>query len=56
MEKITIFIEEKLRLKVNKTKSKVSKFNEIKHLGFGFFIDKEGCARRTNTRAIKETN
>ena len=40
MKNVSIFIENKLRLKVNMTKSKVSKPNDIKYLGFGFFMDK----------------
>lgn len=39
MENVFKFIEKKLGLKVNMTKSKVSKPNEIKYLGFGFFKD-----------------
>lgn len=40
MANVSKFIEKKLGLKVNMTKSKVSKPNEIKYLGFGFFYDK----------------
>lgn len=40
MENVSKFIEKKLGLKVNMTKSKVSKPNEIKYLGFGFFKDR----------------
>ena len=40
MKNVSIFIENKLGLKVNMTKSKVSKPNDIKYLGFGFFKDK----------------
>ena len=40
MKNVSIFIESKLGLKVNMTKSKVSKPNNIKYLGFGFFMDK----------------
>ena len=39
MENVSNFIEKKLGLKVNMTKSKVSKPNDIKLLGFGFFKD-----------------
>lgn len=39
MKNVSIFIESKLGLKVNMTKSKVSKPNDIKYLGFGFFMD-----------------
>lgn len=40
MKNVSIFIESKLGLKVNMTKSKVSKPNDTKYLGFGFFMDK----------------
>lgn len=40
MKNVSIFIENKLGLKVNMTKSKVSKPNDMKYLGFGFFMDK----------------
>ena len=39
MESVREFIEKKLGLKVNMTKSKVSKPNDIKYLGFGFYYD-----------------
>ena len=37
MESITSFIEKKLRLKVNKSKSKVALYKEVKYLEFGFY-------------------
>ncbi|HIR15649.1 MAG TPA: hypothetical protein IAC88_03570 [Candidatus Onthosoma merdavium] len=40
MANVSKYIEKKLGLKVNMTKSKVSKPNDIKYLGFGFFYDK----------------
>ena len=39
MKSVTRFIEEKLGLKVNAEKSKVSKPRGIKYLGFGFYFD-----------------
>lgn len=39
MANVSRFIEDKLGLKVNMTKSKVSKPNDIKYLGFGFYKD-----------------
>lgn len=39
MESITTFIEKKLGLIVNVTKSKIAKPNEIKFLGFGYYFD-----------------
>ena len=41
MESVTKYIEKKLGLKVNATKSKVSKPTDIKYLGFGFYYDKQ---------------
>lgn len=39
MRNLTRFIEEKLGLKVNMTKSKIEKPNGLKYLGFGFYFD-----------------
>lgn len=39
MESITHFIEKKLGLKVNMTKTKICKPNDLKYLGFGFCKD-----------------
>lgn len=44
METITKFIEKKLGLKVNATKSKVARPTDIKYLGFGFYL-KSGIIR-----------
>ena len=42
MESVTKFIEKKLGLKVNVTKSKVARPNQIKYLGYGFYYTKTG--------------
>ena len=42
MKSITDFIERKLGLKVNVAKSQIGRPNQIKFLGFGYFVDKEG--------------
>ena len=39
MESITHFIEKKLGLKVNMSKTKICKPNDLKYLGFGFYKD-----------------
>ena len=39
MRNISRFIEEKLGLKVNMTKSKVDRPSGVKYLGFGFYFD-----------------
>jgi group II intron reverse transcriptase/maturase len=41
MKSITHFIEKKLGLKVNMTKTKICKPNDLKYLGFGFYKGKE---------------
>jgi len=41
MKSITDFIERKLGLKVNATKSQIGKPNQIKFLGYGYFKDKD---------------
>ena len=45
METITRFIEKKLGLKVNMTKSKVARPNQIKYLGFGLYTTKTGIIK-----------
>lgn len=40
MESVSKYIEKKLGLRINMTKSKVSKPNDIKYLGLGFFKDR----------------
>ena len=49
MENVSNFIEKKLGLKVNMTKSKVSKPNDIKYLGFGFFKDRKRWIMESKT-------
>ena len=45
MESITKFIEKKLGLKVNVEKSKIARPNQIKYVGFGFYITKTGIIK-----------
>ena len=45
METITKFIEKKLGLKVNATKSKVARPIDIKYLGYGFYYTKTGIVK-----------
>ena len=42
MKSITLFIEKKLGLIVNASKSKIGRPEDIKFLGFGYFVDKAG--------------
>lgn len=59
MASVTKFLEEKLGLKVNVTKSKVDRPNGIKYLGFGFFYDGlshqfKAKPHQTSVRKLKE--
>lgn len=55
MESITNFIEKKLRLKVNKSKSKVALYNEVKYLGFGFYYSpqREQIRIKVHEKSVK---
>lgn len=52
MESIMKFIENKLRLKVNRTKSKVDRPWKIKYLGFSFYHVKGGLGIRIHSKSI----
>ena len=52
MESITKFIENKLKLKVNKTKSKVDRPWKIKYLGFSFYQAKGKIEIRIHPKSI----
>ena len=52
MENITKFIETKLRLKVNKEKSKVDRPWRIKYLGFSFYQNKGKVEIRIHPKSI----
>lgn len=49
---ITKFIEKKLHLKVNKEKTTVAYFTQVKYLGYGFYSN-EGCRFRVHPKSIK---
>jgi len=49
---IVLFIEEKLRLKVNKEKTKVAYVSRIKFLGYGFYINKGIGRLRVHSKSI----
>ena len=48
MRNISRFIEEKLGLKVNMTKSKVDRPSGLKYLGFGFYLIQEHISLKAN--------
>lgn len=50
---ITKFIEEKLFLKVNREKTNVARFNEVKYLGYGFYRRENECRFRVHPKSIE---
>lgn len=54
MSNVTKFIENKLGLKVNMTKSKISKPNNIKYLGFGFFRIEEVWKAKPHVKSVQK--
>ncbi len=54
METITNYIESKLRLKVNRTKSKVNRPNESTLLGFSFYQREKGWEIRIAPKSLKK--
>ena len=53
MASVTKWIEKKLGLKVNATKSKVTTPMKLKYLGFGFWKDSEGWKAKPHNDSIK---
>ncbi|GAH04620.1 unnamed protein product, partial [marine sediment metagenome] len=53
MKSITIFIEDKLKLKVNKRKSAIGRPGERKFLGFSFYTKQEEIRIRIHPRTIE---
>lgn len=53
MHTITKWIEKKLGLKVNASKTKVTRPSKLKYLGFGFWKDAEGWKARPHKDSIK---
>ena len=54
MESITKFIEKKLGLKVNVEKSKVARPNQIKYLGYGFYLKNEMWKPKPHLKSIQK--
>lgn len=52
MRNLTKFIEEKLGLKVNMSKSKVDRPSGLKYLGFGFYFDSKAHQYKAKPHAI----
>ena len=53
-ERVSIFIEGKLKLKINKEKTKVSKLNQVKYLGYTFYKTKGECRLRVHPKSINK--
>ena len=49
---IVLFIEQRLRLKVNKGKTKVAYISRIKFLGYSFYVNKGKCRLRVHPTSI----
>ena len=54
MYSITNWIERKLGLKVNATKTKITPPSKLKYLGFGFWKSKEGWKARPHQDSVKK--
>ena len=56
MRNLTRFIEEKLGLKVNMTKSKVDRPKGLKYLGFGFYFDTHAqqCKAKPHAKSVQK--
>lgn len=52
MNNILPFIEDRLKLRVNKEKTKVAYVGHIKFLGYGFYPSKQGVKLRVHTKSI----
>ncbi|MDQ0255473.1 group II intron reverse transcriptase/maturase [Evansella vedderi] len=48
------YIEDKLRLKVNREKTTVAYIGKIKFLGYGFYPSKDGIKLRVHTKSVKK--
>jgi len=51
-KRVSKFIEGKLKLKINKEKTRISKLNEVKYLGYAFYRVKGKCRFRVHPKSI----
>ncbi len=54
LERILPYIEDKLRLRVNREKTTVAYIGKIKFLGYGFYPTKEGIKLRVHTKSVNK--
>jgi group II intron reverse transcriptase/maturase len=52
LSSIVSFIEKKLFLKVNMTKTSVTTYNKIKYLGYAFYLSKGKCRLRVHPKSV----
>ena len=53
-DRVSKLIEGKLKLKINKDKTKISRLREVKYLGYTFYNGKGGCRFRVHPKSIKK--
>jgi len=51
-QRVSKFIEGKLKLKINKEKTSITRLNQIKYLGYGFYRIKGKCRLRVHPKSI----
>ena len=51
-QRVSKFIEGKLKLKINKEKTSITRLNQIKYLGYGFYRIKGKCRFRVHPKSI----
>lgn len=54
LEKIILFIEKKLFLRVNRTKTTVTHVSRIKYLGYAFYRKKGECRYRVHPKSVRK--
>jgi group II intron reverse transcriptase/maturase len=53
-QRVSKFIEGKLKLKINKEKTSITRLNQIKYLGYGFYRIKGKCRFRVHPKSISK--
>ena len=53
-QRVSKFIEGKLKLKINKEKTTITRLNQVKYLGYGFYRIKGKCRFRVHPKSISK--
>ena len=53
-QRVSKFIEGKLKLKINKEKTTITRLNQVKYLGYGFYRTKGKCRFRVHPKSISK--